>query len=216
MKPTTKRSAPLACAAALAVSLSSARGRAQEPVAAPASQDAGPVAAPEARPETPGAAPNTESWRDPEETFLTDDPTRPALPYHAGARVPRGFRLDTSPRYGLVAAGVTTMGSLWTASFIAAIALDKEQGSNGDPNFDDMYWPMFIPVLGPFITIGTADSSGTGAGILALDGALQAGGLAMLITGLVAPKSELIPQRRVKFTPRAGGGSVGLDVSGSF
>lgn len=151
-----------------------------------------------------------------EETLWVDDEGGKTLPYYDGSRVPKGFRLDTSPRYGLVAGGATTLGTLWTVSFIAAIALDKEGSSSGDPNFDDMYWPMFIPVVGPFITIGTADSSGTGAAILGLDGAMQAAGLGLMIAGLVSKKSELIPQRKVRFTPRTSMGSVGLDISGSF
>lgn len=151
-----------------------------------------------------------------EPIYFVDDEERPPLPFREGTQVPKGFRLDTSPRAGLIVAGASTSGALWVVSLISAIALDKQPAVEGDPNFDDMYWPMFIPVVGPFISIGTADASGTGAGILALDGAFQAGGLALMIAGFAAPKVELVPQKGVYLSAEAAPGAPGLSVGGSF
>lgn len=167
-------------------------------------------------PEEPEAPSNVKIVVPPEPVYLVDDELRPALPYRDGTRVPRGYRLEESPRFGLVGAGAATSAALWIASTISAISLDKKDSVNGDPNFGDRYWPMFIPVVGPFATIATANASGTGAGILALDGAFQAGGLAMMIAGLVATKAELIPQKGVYLGASAAKGSVGMSLNGSF
>jgi hypothetical protein len=75
---------------------------------------------------------------------------------------------------------------------------------------------MFIPVVGPFITIKTADSSGTGAAILGLNGVVQTGGIAMMIAGIAAPKVEIIPQRPISIAPMASADTVGIDIRGAF
>jgi len=144
-----------------------------------------------------------------------DRPER--LPYHEGEPIPPGYRLEETPRYGLVAGGATLTGVLWAISLNAAIAMDREPDGTDDPNFDDMYWPMFIPVVGPFATIGTADSSGTGAAILALDGVLQTTGLVLLIAGFAAPNKELV-RRPSPFTitPVVSPQAAGLSLSGSL
>jgi hypothetical protein len=141
---------------------------------------------------------------------------RPRLPYREGMPVPEGYHLEETPRYGLIAAGASMTATLWIVSTISAIALDRQASINGDPNFDDRYWPMFIPVAGPFATIATADSSGTGAAILALDGTIQAVGLAMAIAGFAAPTVEIVPDYQLTVTPLASGETGGLAISGSF
>jgi hypothetical protein len=151
-----------------------------------------------------------------EPVYFVDDDAAEKIPFREGTSVPPGFRLDSSPRVALVATGASVSGALWLISTVTAIGLDKQTPVAGDPNFDDMYWPMFIPVIGPFIAIGTADSSGTGAGILALDGALQAGGLAMMIAGFVAPKLQLVPQKGIYLNGQAAPGLGGLSVGGEF
>ncbi|MEQ9321580.1 MAG: hypothetical protein RIF41_20610 [Polyangiaceae bacterium] len=68
---------------------------------------------------------------------------------------------------------------------------DRAPDGSDDPNFDDNYAPLFVPVVGPFAAIATANASGTGAGILALDGVVQLAGAGLLIAGLIWPKTEL-------------------------
>jgi hypothetical protein len=177
-------------------------------VVAPTSEPAAPSAppAPSAPAPTVFAPPHAPAAPPREPVYFVDDDAAEKIPFREGTSVPRGFRLDSSPRVALVATGASVSGALWLISTVTAIGLDKQAPVDGDPNFDDMYWPMFIPVIGPFIAIGTADSSGTGAGILALDGALQAGGLAMMIAGFVAPKLELVPQKGVYLSGQAAPG----------
>ncbi|MBW2526993.1 MAG: hypothetical protein JRI23_22625 [Deltaproteobacteria bacterium] len=160
-----------------------------------------------------GAAPAARwSYPTPAERDRTE-----SIPYRDGDPVPEGYRVESTPRYGLVAAGASVLASTWLISTVTAITLDNEDSVDDDPNFDDMYTPMLIPVVGPFITIGTADASGTGAGILALDGVVQCAGLAMFIAGFAAPKKELVPTGLpVKVTPVASSAMTGLTISGEL
>lgn len=166
--------------------------------------------------EPPPPAPRTTAPAADPDTYTLDDPSGAVLPYQEGSAIPNGYRLRGSPRYGLVGGGIALTSALWTISTAAAIVLDEEDSPDGDPNFDDMYWPMFIPVVGPFIAIKTADASGTGAAILALDGVVQTAGLAMLIAGLAAPKLELVPQQKIHIAPRVSAGSLSLELGGTF
>jgi hypothetical protein len=66
--------------------------------------------------------------------------------------------------------------------------------------------------------MGAADPSTSGMMILALDGIGQAGGLAMLVAGLAAPKTVLVRQGdlEVRVAPMVAGGRSGLGLVGSF
>lgn len=164
---------------------------------------------------TTKAAPDSNPWSE-GDTYTMDDPSGTVLPYQEGSAIPNGYRLRASPRYGLIAGGIAMTSALWTISTIAAIVLDEEAADEGDPNFDDMYWPMFIPVVGPFVAIKTSDASGTGAAILALDGVVQTAGLAMMIAGLAAPKLEVVPQQKIHVSPRVSAGGMTIEVGGEF
>jgi hypothetical protein len=159
----------------------------------------------------------------------TEGPARPdgpaRAPYVDGEPVPEGYHVESSPRWGLAGTGIALGAALWAASLIAAIKLDAEAsktvvdeqgGVREDPEYSAHYTPMFVPVVGPFITIGTADAKGTGAAILALDGVLQAGFLSMAIAGFASPKLELVKNRDLKFGASASPDGGGLVLSGSM
>src|SRR5690606_30641691 len=96
-----------------------------------------------------------------------------------------GYRVVTSMRKGWVVAGFTTFGSLW---FVSALTAAINDSANGSANLT----PLYAPVLGPFITMATAESKGIGTFTLALDGLGQTSMLALGIAGILAPKSELV------------------------
>src|SRR5262249_12377017 len=52
---------------------------------------------------------------------------------------------------------------------------------------------LLIPCAGPFITIGTARSSGAGTFWLVLDGLAQTGGVVMFAVGLASQEKYLQP-----------------------
>ncbi len=110
----------------------------------------------------------------------------PTLPYEEGQTVPPGYQLKTRSVRKAVIAGAVVFGSIYLTSLLAgatAISIDSSNGSQ--------YAPLFAPVVGPFITIGTAHASGAGTLWLVLDGLGQAAGAATLIYGLAADEKYL-------------------------
>lgn len=81
--------------------------------------------------------------------------------------------------------------------------------------------PIYVPIVGPFIQMGYINGTGanTGRAILAIDGALQAGGLAMFIAGAALwGSSSSRPQyaRRIQLAPYSAATGSGLVAFGSF
>ncbi|MCS6915128.1 MAG: hypothetical protein RMK29_13920 [Myxococcales bacterium] len=146
-------------------------------------------------------------------------PTQPAYPPPTYAtpmprRVVVGY--DLRPRYGLIAGGAVMLGTLWLISSIAGLATvaandicNIERSAAGCPT---AAWPLFVPLAGPFIQM--AYLSGPGANtarvLLAFDGAIQLGGLAMIITGALVRKRVPIYAGRMQIAPYtlAGGGGL--------
>ncbi len=154
-----------------------------------------------AYPQLPGAPPKT--YRDmPRE-----------LPYEEGDPVPYGYRPETQIRKGLVIGGAVTLGSLYLISAsIGSLANDIDSSS-------DQFTPLFFPVVGPFITIGTASSEGSGTFFLLIDGVGQSAGLAMLIAGLASPRTVLLRNdlAEVRVAPVVvGDGQLGLGLVGTM
>ncbi len=99
------------------------------------------------------------------------------LPYREGDAPPDGYRLDTRLRKGFIIAGATTFGATYLLS--AAIA-----GAFVDGDDSAGFSPLFVPVIGPFITTGTVDATAFGTFALVVDGLSQTVGLGMLIFGV--------------------------------
>jgi hypothetical protein len=92
----------------------------------------------------------------------------------------------------------------------AAVASDNGNTGNN---------ALYLPGIGPFIQMTTTSSS-VGNLFLALDGALQSGGIAMLILGIATPKTVLV-RNDLATTPvvvpvRVGADGYGLGVVGRF
>lgn len=148
------------------------------------------------------------------------------LPYKPGRKVPEGYVVEEVPRYGLVAGGAALAGGLHLVSMIAAMALDAEAdqtftddqgGTRSDPEFASRYTAMFIPFVGPFITIRTADAKGTGMAILTMDGAAQLAGAALFTAGWLAPRKQLTREDvAITVAPLFASGGGGVQVVGSF
>lgn len=156
---------------------------------------------PGAYPALPGAPPKT--YRD-----------MPAeLPYEEGDPIPYGYRPETRIRKGLVIGGAVTLGSLYLISAsIGSLAKDIDSSS-------DAFTPLFFPVVGPFVTIQTADSQGSGTFFLLIDGVGQTAGLAMLIAGIASPRSVLLRNdlAEVRVAPVVvGDGQLGVGLVGTM
>lgn len=133
------------------------------------------------------------------------------LEWEPGEPVPQGYRPSTQIRTGLVVAGAVTFGSVWLLSaLVASIGIDINQGQA---------IPLFIPVVGPFIAMGTFRSlQATDAFFLVLDGLVQAGGVAMLVAGIAVPRHQLVRNRYASMLmPMSfGNGSVGIGFGGAL
>lgn len=159
------------------------------------------------------------------------------LTYVEGMDIPDGYTKVDETRTGLVIAGAITFGVGWLAAATAAVAYsDEDHGCfggaysyEGEDDHHEYYdglgcgrgteaedfAPLYIPIAGPFIAMGTLDHADGGVrAALLLDGVVQVGGAAMFIAGLVAKKSVLIRTKHATMTIAPGPGSVQL--VGSF
>jgi hypothetical protein len=110
------------------------------------------------------------------------------LPYDEGQPVPPGYRVEERARKGLVIAGTVTFGSAYLLSILGAATAASDGGNEGEG-----FIPLFIPVAGPFITLGTMDDDASAATpLFILDGIAQVGGVALLIGGLAASETILL------------------------
>jgi hypothetical protein len=110
------------------------------------------------------------------------------LPYRENQPPPLGYSMDTRANRGMIIAGSTTLASAWGLSAIVGGIILSEGGRDSGG-----YGPLLVPVIGPFITLGTADDVSfdrNGEEALALltllNGVTQATGLALLIGGIAA------------------------------
>lgn len=135
------------------------------------------------------------------------------LEWEPGEPVPQGYHPTTQIRTGLVIGGAVTFGSVWLLNaLVASVGIDLNQGQA---------WPLYIPILGPFIAMGTFRSlQAVDAFFLVLDGIVQAGGVAMLIAGIAAPRHQLVRNRYASLLfpmpVSLGNGSAGIAFGGTL
>lgn len=134
-------------------------------------------------------------------------------------------RAEGSPRLypGLIWGGVALWATAYSASAItAAVANDACTASTSLCITGRQI--MYVPVIGPFAAIPNANGPGssTTKTLLALDGAFQVGGLAMMVTGIVLSASSprtthtAAVERKLVVAPYATPSSAGLGAIGHF
>ena len=107
------------------------------------------------------------------------------LPYEEGDPIPQGFAVKSRANRSLIIAGSITFGAPYLISVLAAATVVSANNNGSE------FAPLFVPVIGPFITIGTAQAEGAGTFWLIFDGLAQAGGAAMFIAGLTMEEKYL-------------------------
>ncbi len=137
------------------------------------------------------------------------------IDYEEGAPIPPGYRVETLPNRGLIIGGAVTFASTYLLStFVGAVAVDG--------GGDDEFAPLFIPVIGPFITVATAESEGIGTFMLLVDGIAQAGGVAMFVAGMLTDRKYLIrndivtAKSKLTITPVVSSQTLGLTLRGTL
>jgi hypothetical protein len=140
-----------------------------------------------------------------------------------GQPIPPGYHKSTQIRKGLVIGGAVTFGVVYLLTAIAGAVVSDV----GDATCGNTTCPgtrsgrlLLIPVAGPFALLGATGSATANLGLV-LDGLLQAGGVAMLIGGLAAPKTVLVRDdvSKVKIMPKPmifGQNGAGVGLAGSF
>ena len=108
------------------------------------------------------------------------------LPYEEGDPIPQGFSVRSRANRSLLIAGSITFGAPYLISALVAATIVSANANNGG-----QFAPMFAPVVGPFITIGTAHAEGASTFWLVFDGLAQAGGVAMFIAGMTMEEKYL-------------------------
>ncbi|HEY1960027.1 MAG TPA: hypothetical protein VGH28_30670 [Polyangiaceae bacterium] len=140
--------------------------------------------------------------------------------WHEGDPIPPGYHPSARIRGSLVGGGAGLFGGTYLVSLlVAAIGEDACSGSFGGTCKNEAA-PLFIPVVGPFITMGNTDSA-TADVFLVVDGLAQAAGVAMFIYGLAVPKTVLVRNdlgflKNVTAAPIVAKSFTGLGLTGQF
>ena len=176
------------------------------PPAGPASTSF--CAGPQRRVRDSSAAADAADVRPAERRFLGPAPIKD---WNEGEPVPPGYHPVQRTRTGLIVGGAVLFGVFYLISaFVASVFSDSGNSGNN---------ALWLPGVGPFIQMANT-SSATGNLVLVIDGAAQSGGLAMLIYGIVSPKTVLL-RNDLATTPlvlpiRVGSDGYGLGLVGHF
>ncbi|WP_437284137.1 hypothetical protein [Sorangium sp. So ce406] len=135
------------------------------------------------------------------------------LPWREGEPVPPGYHPEERVRKGLVISGAIVFGTVYLFTAIGG-ADAVYRGSSG-------YAALFVPVAGPFLTLATTRQDDLETMALVLDGLVQVTGAALLLPGLLVPKTVLVRDDVSKaFVVPApmsfGPSSAGLGLVGRF
>jgi hypothetical protein len=131
------------------------------------------------------------------------------IDWEEGEPIPPGYHTATRVRTGLVAGGASMFGVAYLLSVVVGSVMEDVK-HNG--------YPLLIPVAGPFVEMKYS-SYASASVVLALDAIVQAAGLGMLIGGIAAPKTVLVPDvAGVQLVPRPiiGQNNAGFGLVGSF
>ncbi len=112
----------------------------------------------------------------------------------------------------LIVWGSVAFGVSWSLAIVGAVAASRYDGG--------AYW-LYFPVVGPIAWLSTGSGGGGGGNTLVLiaDALLQAGGLTMLIAGIVRARSADRAEAdapRLAIAPTFGPQGAGFAVAGRF
>jgi hypothetical protein len=116
----------------------------------------------------------------------------------------------------LIIGGAITFGTAYFVTLVAASAYAEAHPAKSDDAL-----PLFVPVAGPWIGIGTMNTSSVGTGWLITDGLVQAAGVAMFAGAFIWPKKRFLRDDLaapgLRLQPMVlGKGGTGLGVAGRF
>jgi hypothetical protein len=155
---------------------------------------------------------------------------RRLAPQGAGSTAGQATRAPNQARRRLIIAGAATLGGFWTASAITA-GVSALQGTKAESTCrlqglclhararrSASPAALVLPLVGPWITVGsTRHTAAEAVGLTAL-GIGQAIGAGMLIGGVTLPMEVTVHRQRVQMraAPLVSGDGLGLSVQGSL
>jgi hypothetical protein len=122
----------------------------------------------------------------------------------------------------LITGGISLpVGYLLSATLAAAyeICIPAGEGSCGVQERDTTARPLFIPIAGPFIALADPEARRRGTGFLVTMGVAQAGGLILLVTGMLTYESKIVadkPTAGVSVLPLAQKDAAGFQFVGRW
>ena len=202
----------LATASLAAAALTSTAAQAQDAAAVP------PPVQVEVQPPLPSLPPQPSPLPTPQHYVVVhEDGPRMITAWHDGEPIPLGYHPAQRTRTGAIVGGAVTLGSLYLINaFVASVWTDAVKGTQES----NPVTGLFVPVLGPFITIPQS-SSATADFFLILDGLGQTTGAILLVWGLTSPQTVLMRDGYAKpwILPRPmvfGKSGAGMGLSGTF
>jgi hypothetical protein len=204
------------------VSASFASAHAQEPAAGapPPGPEVGvPAPAQSPPPNYPQYPPGTPYQQYPgaQGTYVPQGPNvwpRYIKDWDEGQPIPYGYHPETRAKKGLVITGAVLFGVVYLLSTLVASVDDNSYDGN-------RYSALWIPIIGPFIQLGSNGNASGDNETLVLDGLAQAAGVTMLVLGLAFPRHILVRNdlTSISFVPtpmRVGHEGGGLGLVGRF
>lgn len=180
----------LAAAAALATASTPAHAQPMPPPAPPGYEPMAP----------PSAQPAPQGYYVPQSVAMSGP--RRITDWEEGEPIPPGYHPVSRIRKGLVIGGAITFGTIYLTNVLtAAVASDTCNSLGGCSGSGSNLSALYVPVIGPFIQMGSTHSA-TGNFFLVMDGLLQAGGVAMFVAGLAAPRMVLVRNDLAKAPPK--------------
>jgi hypothetical protein len=107
----------------------------------------------------------------------------------------------------LISFGMAAAGAGCGTAFLGMDCVPRNDVKGSD-------WPLFVPVVGPFVAMGTSKDRPIYA--LAILGAGQVVGASLLVSGLAVRTPPTEPYARVSFSPSIAPSGAGVSLSGPF
>ena len=147
---------------------------------------------------------------------------RPAPRWQPGEPAPDGYHVETKSDTKTIKSGVSMLVGFYLISVIAGAALNENE-KNKDNTADRKSWStMYIPVVGPFLSMRNTSTDDAGWALLLVDGLLQSAGVIMTGVG-IANRKEYLERNteessalKLHVAPMLGRHTTGVAVSASF